>query len=1404
MPLSGRVALLLLLVAIFARASVLKLALAALALVATVLAVLAAYVSVTRIAEQRLNRATARHGSGPARPGGGVRRRAADGTWAGVPPLHFTSPAAWAMTQTKAAWEAAAAAPASLAGAPPFLQAALDSLLDLILRDFVRRWYDNLSDSPVFPTAVDRTIRDSLVALSTRVASTLDWSEVLVGRILPLVTAHFERFRHAHESGHVGAAGDSDEADLFIASRYADLSGARLHPAVDVAGTNSRPAEEAYLRDLFGALLPLVVPEREMDSAAVAVIVREILSCAVMLPMFELLSDPDFYNRLIDDKAGAAIRDRKMVTEFREALDKQAPALAAATGLGLTAPSTARAAPVPGRKTEVVTVRTSARQFDAWLANIGALTTLGDARRLRSDVTSQIRRAKLATDGKSLDDMVDGVKVADWVDFIERLYSAKRKIDRRIVKLGGPDSRDRAPSVMSSPASHGQPALRDLLLDPTAVTYLMEFLERRRHSSRAQFWLLVEGLKDPLEELDVDLPTTTTTGASTLDDGSIALDDIRMIWDAYLASDPFRSSKVHLGTVRSFVVERRDAASPPVVATPQEVRQVRHALFAIQGDVLALLEEEDLPAFRRSDLHFKAVAAMPSSFAPPPPAAYITPPSPLATRPSRPRSRSNPQVPPLRASTTPSTLVAAAPLGSPTFPPPRPASPALLGQSRTQRPQRTETAPPQVTFHAAAFDRPAARRPDLFDGGGGEPARFNPVRKVSNGSVDTVASAASAPLATSSTAAGSSARRGKANLADSLEFLMSPQPEVDRSPLFGAAAAEDAADDGAHSDDDDYVQVQTIEAIQEALNSILATDARAQPEVSRSTASLASLQQDLSAPAGRRVSADAQRRALLLATESGASSPSLPTSPASTTSRVVTSPPALPPRPARPRGVFDDDETLGDADEDDEDDDELDFDPHDIVLPAPGDLHLPAEIARLTESLTKLKGQGAVVEALIRKAELTGNASELKLLVKSRDSLRREIRAATFQKDQYEAQASENELTPDRTRVAIPGTTVGQAGGGGVGSGSTSAATALAPSSAQSFQLYLVEVHQLAADGSFRAGWIVTRRYSEFSALYGKLKDKYVAARYLDFPSKRLVGIWSKEFIEQRREGLERYLQALIRIPVICRSSELRAFLSQQTIALPKNDAARKVAAPLLPGQALRSLYRGFTSGIDDVLGTSTTSMVDTIVARLGQQAAEFAGTSGGGGGKVNDEDLIGQLLGSDPAASTSSAPDGEAMTYFTAPFCDLFITVFSLKDNWLRRQAILIVLQQVLGGTIERKFRDSVKMLLAPPQLAGYISTLQNAMWPGGELKPKEPPRSAAQRAETKESARKKLSTLMPDVAANLIGRQNAKQGARSIFAVLQNRRLNKHLIYSVVDEVVAVLFPELQEQRSRPLFLS
>jgi sorting nexin-25 len=53
--------------------------------------------------------------------------------------------------------------------------------------------------------------------------------------------------------------------------------------------------------------------------------------------------------------------------------------------------------------------------------------------------------------------------------------------------------------------------------------------------------------------------------------------------------------------------------------------------------------------------------------------------------------------------------------------------------------------------------------------------------------------------------------------------------------------------------------------------------------------------------------------------------------------------------------------------------------------------------------------------------------------------------------------------------------------------------------------------------------------------------------------------------------------------------------------------------------------------------------------------------------------------------------------------------------------------------------------MLFAPAQLVTYISTLQNSLWPDGEMKPKAPPRTAAEKLATKESAGLKLAALMP-----------------------------------------------------------
>ncbi|TKA57510.1 hypothetical protein B0A53_00741 [Rhodotorula sp. CCFEE 5036] len=1340
-------------------------------------------------------------------------------------------------TQTRARWEAAAAAtakkeePSSSSSSASASDAALDSVLQLVVRDFVLKWYSPLSDSPAFPNAVELLIRDALVAVSVRVAR-VDWSEILVGRILPLLTLHLEKCRVAEKAVHGngktrdnGSSGgaplppDSDEADLFLATRYAqETQSKKLHPAVDTASTNSRPAEDAWHRQVVESILPHILPEQEYESEAVRIMVREVVACAVMIPILETLCDPDFWNRLIDDKAGAAIQDQRMVSQFRQALDRQGAALVSSASRSFTAPAKLPSSSSSSSKrsaNEIISVRTSARQFDAWLKGISRCSTLADAKRLRSDVTAQIRRAKTVTDGRQLEESVEGVTVAQWIDYIERLYVAKRRIDKQIIKLGGENSGlTRAPSVYHiAQSGSGGLSFRDILLEPNAVIYAMEYLERRRHAARAQFWLLVEGLKDPLEDLvDGDGEEQQLVVVAEEEIRRAYLDDIRMVWDVYLAQDLFRSRPALLETVRSFALRPTDQ-----VTTPTELRTLRHALFAIQQGVLALLDEEDMPGFVKSDLYFKAASTVAAAAAaaaaeqaqapplpptpaevaltPPPPSSQplpiVTPPTPagfrtLSTTSEEPESPTSPGggIPDRSRSPTPllATLMTRTRSNSPSRPPspsPKPILPPPPTTAQDLVATRTNTAPPQVSFHTV-FDHPHSRsqlksRLDMSD------ASTLPPR---DGVPRTPAAAAAAASDVSP-----ASRKPTPPLNNSLEFLISPvEDPVDRSPLFVGDLSESVDDrleaDGreAEEEDDDFVQIQTIDAIQDALSSILATsDAKATPQrLDSSISSLTSLRDD--APLSKQVAnTDMRRRSAssLASTEAAISTPSIPPSPGKG------KPPPLPARRNRP--VFDDPETYEDVDP-------PDWQPSESVTvsPQPPRASIPLsrseileETARLAEQLDKLRNQENLVEALVRKAELTGNAVELKILVKSRESLAREVRATMYQRDQLAAQAAEDEISSKRTRITIPGTSIGQVQNLGT----------------QTFQLYLVEVRQLGDAGATKAAWIVTKRYSEFAALHDRLRDRYTPARSLDFPSKRLVGAWSKEFIEQRRFGLERYLQSLLRFEEICAGDELRAFLSKESIALPKNEIRRtRSAIPAGPG-FVRNLYRGLTSGIDDVLGTSTTSMLDAVVDRLSAQATDFAGQASAG---LRAEDLVGQLSSAVATAPGTATSREEGLTSFTAPICDLFITLFDLKDknNWLRRQAILIVLQQVLGGTIERKVRDAVTMLLSPPQLAGYLDALRGTMWPAGQLRPPGEPRTAAQKIATREAALLKLSALMPDVAANLIGRHNAKYGARRVFAALQSKRLNKHLAYSILEDLVDAIFPERTTAKERPLF--
>jgi sorting nexin-25 len=162
---------------------------------------------------------------------------------------------------------------------------------------------------------------------------------------------------------------------------------------------------------------------------------------------------------------------------------------------------------------------------------------------------------------------------------------------------------------------------------------------------------------------------------------------------------------------------------------------------------------------------------------------------------------------------------------------------------------------------------------------------------------------------------------------------------------------------------------------------------------------------------------------------------------------------------------------------------------------------------------------------------------------------------------------------------------------------------------------------------------------------------------------------------------------------MVCESEELRAFLSRESPFVASSRATTSKEAHAFPGKDLvRTMFTSVAESIDDMFFGP--SMLDVMIQRLTRQAAEFAGIVGSG---INDEDLVAQALKASGKTTTEDTLmqlsgnlkplEGETSTStFSAPICDLVLAIFELdkKNNWLRRQAIVIILQQVLGGTIE------------------------------------------------------------------------------------------------------------------------
>ncbi|KAJ2746853.1 tRNA (guanine-N(7)-)-methyltransferase (tRNA(m7G46)-methyltransferase) [Coemansia sp. BCRC 34301] len=431
-----------------------------------------------------------------------------------------------------------------------------------------------------------------------------------------------------------------------------------------------------------------------------------------------------------------------------------------------------------------------------------------------------------------------------------------------------------------------------------------------------------------------------------------------------------------------------------------------------------------------------------------------------------------------------------------------------------------------------------------------------------------------------------------------------------------------------------------------------------------------------------------------------------------------------------------------------------------VATPAPGDLFVGERLALVSRAVGRTTHQMAIVRALMRKAASRHRAHEQRVLRASFRDLRRDALAGASQQRAYTRHMADHVLSPERTRVHIP----------------------RAIEAADAHVVYLIELQQrLPSAPVSAAGWVVARRYREFFALHRALKAEAAdAMRGLpDLPARTAPGLLlvrslqrDRDLVDTRRRALEAYLQGLLGDSRVCGSRALRLFLS--SVEPPAAEAAEAAEG----GGWMQRIYKTVGDDIGGVTGAD--SMLELIVQELGAQVAM-------------------QQPQPQPPPAAAEAQG------FVDPLSDLFVEVFGLKSrrNWLRRQAISILLRHIVGGAVERRIRDAAAALLADSQLAGLAAGLRTSLWPPG-------PgaaggwqrfcgfarRSAEQADDSRRRARSHVLWYVPRMLAGMVGRKNARDGAALLVDAVQLRRPNLSLVLSVFDAVVGAMFPEIKYQ--------
>ncbi|ODV86976.1 hypothetical protein CANARDRAFT_179140, partial [[Candida] arabinofermentans NRRL YB-2248] len=316
-----------------------------------------------------------------------------------------------------------------------------------------------------------------------------------------------------------------------------------------------------------------------------------------------MTTDPDFYNQMVVNKLGNVMKDRVNVRKFRTVLDKHSMD-GTPSKFSKAMSKNAKKNPLLKNKLKI---DTDPATFDKMITNINNCSSVANLKQYKYFISLQINKAlkELGKRNEQDDDEEDSALRV----YSKRLQVLKSMADARLlsiipIKGGSASPTDLYDPVTIPPSLNLDMTLNRVLHDSNSLYFFSQFMEQRQRTPLLQFWLTVNGIRNPLQDLYIKETSDSDDDDDTdefLNCDLSQVEDVRNIYEQFFNNKLLRIDSKIYTAVASFADTKPD--------DPVLYGRARKAILRLQKQVLERMQKTDFVAFKQSHFFLNLLAS---------------------------------------------------------------------------------------------------------------------------------------------------------------------------------------------------------------------------------------------------------------------------------------------------------------------------------------------------------------------------------------------------------------------------------------------------------------------------------------------------------------------------------------------------------------------------------------------------------------------------------------------------------------------------------------------------------------------------------------------------------------------------------------------------------------------------